>query len=160
MTPALFLPDLLATPVLAAILALITRYDLRSHRIPDALSLPLLAAGLLLAWLRAGGLPWPELAGAAAGYGVFAAIGAVFYRLRGVDGLGLGDAKLLGAAGAWLGWEALPALVLIASLGALLAAKIAARDRDHRLAFGPWLSAAFLLLWLLRLSGPLSGGAL
>ena len=87
--------------------------------------------------------------GAGAGYGVFAIMGAAHFRATGREGLGLGDAKLLGAAGAWLGWYDLPLLVALAALGALA---FAALFRHRRVAFGPWLAGAFWALWVLRIS--------
>lgn len=137
----------------ATLLAILV-IDLRHRRIPDLLSLPLIAAGLGLALIRVSGVTATDsVIGAAAGYLIFAAIGSAFFRLRGVEGLGLGDAKLLAAAGAWLGWQMLPAVVLLAALGGL--AQVAVRAALARgapiapsLAFGPWLAAAFFLLWV------------
>ena len=144
--------DLLATPVLAVMLAALVAFDVRERRLPDALTLPLALVGLALATARTGGAPWPEMAGAAAGFVAFWAIGAAHHRWRGVEGLGLGDAKLLAAAGAWLGWRDLPWLVLAATLGAL-AWTLMTRPARRDLAFGPWLATALLGLWVLRLAG-------
>jgi leader peptidase (prepilin peptidase)/N-methyltransferase len=71
--------------------------------------------------------------------------------------LGLGDAKLLAAAGAWLGWPALPGLVAAAAAGALAVALARAALGERlaaatRIAFGPYLALA---LWLFWLYGPL-----
>lgn len=142
--------DLAATPILAAMLWAIARIDAVEFRIPDALSLPLVVLGLGLGALRVGGLPMSEMIGAVLGYGVFAGLGAWLYRRRGEEALGLGDAKLLAAGGAWLGWAALPWLVLLAAGGALV---WAALRGQRRLAFGPWLAAAFFALWVLFLTG-------
>ncbi|MBO9670301.1 MAG: prepilin peptidase [Sphingobium sp.] len=94
--------------------------DARHMWLPDALTLPLAALGLTLGdWI----LPAPFLdrvIGAAAGAVLFALLAFAYRRLRGRDGLGLGDAKLLGAIGAWMGWQALPFVLLIASAAALL----------------------------------------
>lgn len=145
----------LVTAGLVATLARIAWIDVRAFRIPDRLSLPLVAAGIAVAlWLPVRPLT-DHLAGAVAGYAVFAVIGAWYFRRRGIDGLGLGDAKLLAAAGAWLGWQALPWVVLAASLGGLaqVLARPAARRRDP-VAFGPWLALAFALVWTAtRLTG-------
>jgi leader peptidase (prepilin peptidase)/N-methyltransferase len=142
--------DFLATPVLIALLAALTCIDLRERRLPDRLTLPLLGLGLALAARRTNGLPIAELAGAGVGFLLFWALGEAHYRLRGVEGLGLGDAKLLAAGGAWLGWRDLPVLILVAALGGLAAA-MWGRGRRREIAFGPWLALAFAILWLLRL---------
>ncbi|WP_072297814.1 A24 family peptidase [Paracoccus sp. SM22M-07] len=142
---------------LAATLLAIAITDIRFRRIPDILSLPLIIGGLALAaWDVHSGAPFRVLGdraiGAASGYLIFAAIGGVFFRLRGHEGLGLGDAKLLGAAGAWLGWQMLPVLVLIAALGGLTQVAVQtllSRNTDGTLAFGPWLAASFFLLWII-----------
>jgi leader peptidase (prepilin peptidase)/N-methyltransferase len=91
--------------------------------------------------------------GAAAGYLVFRAVAMAYRAWRGRDGLGGGDAKLLAAAGAWLGWQALPAVVLEASLAGIAAALVA-RVLGRRivattvLPFGPFIAAAIWLVWL------------
>lgn len=141
---------LVLTPFLAGTLLSLALIDLRERRLPDALTLPLALVGFIVSAWRAGGVPVPELVGAFAGFLVFWALGELYYQLRGAEGLGLGDAKLLGAAGAWLGWRDLPVLVLIAALGALVATLIHRPDRRD-IAFGPWLAATFLGLWLARL---------
>ena len=137
---------------LGLVLAAIARVDLRSLRIPDRLSLPLLASGLVLGFvcqLVPGRMPGDHLIGALAGYLLFAAIGAGFYRWRQVEGLGLGDAKLFAASGAWLGWQGLPPVLLIAALGGLGQAMLRAAPQRHRpLAFGPWIAVGFFALWL------------
>lgn len=152
--------DILLTPVLAAMLLALALIDRRERRLPDRLTLPLIALGLALAARRAGVVPMPELVGAGAGFAAFWVIGEVHYRLRGIEGLGLGDAKLLAAAGAWLGWRDLPLLMLLATLSALaivaLTHLVRRSSTSHEpptreIAFGPWLCAAFMALWLVRL---------
>ena len=121
--------------------------DLRSLRIPDMMSLPLLAVGLSLAWIGSLTTFADHLIGAGVGFLVLALFGEIFFRLRGREGLGLGDAKLFGAAGAWLGWQALPLVLLVAAVGGLVWA-LAQRQRE--IAFGPWLALGF---WLVLISG-------
>ena len=81
----------------------------------------------------------------------------VYRRLRGREGLGGGDAKLLAAAGAWIGASGLPSVLFGAAVAALLAAAalaLAGREmrRDTALPFGPFLALATWLVWLF---GPL-----
>ena len=134
------------TVLLTLVLGAIAIIDLRQFRIPDALSLPLALCGMLVAWLLPI-LPWQNhLIGAVAGFALFAVIGEVYFRHTGTEGLGLGDAKLFGAAGAWLGWQALPSVLLIAAVGGLVFALL--RGRHLRVAFGPWLALGLWLVWL------------
>ncbi len=139
----------MASLFLAGTLLAIAVIDLRTYRIPDALSLPLLCVGLLLAWFEPEARPWDHALGAVLGYGSLALFGEIYFRLRHREGLGLGDAKLFGAAGAWLGWQALPLVLAIASAGALVFALVTLRwRRDPRLAFGPWLAFGFWIGWI------------
>ncbi len=96
--------------------------------LPDALTLPLVLAGLAATvWLEPEAVTDHAVA-AALGYGAVTALAAVYRRLRHREGIGTGDAKLLAALGAWTGLEALPWVVMGAALaGLLLAAAMAAR---------------------------------
>jgi leader peptidase (prepilin peptidase)/N-methyltransferase len=147
--------------VLAWGLLALAAVDVAVFRLPDALTLPLTGLGLLLAWLLPAADGWPDhLAGSVAGYGFLALFAWGFRRLRGHDGLGLGDAKLMAVAGAWLGWRALPSVLVIGCLGGLLwwlGARILARGKAHdpRIPFGAPLCAAIWLVWLY---GPLQIG--
>jgi leader peptidase (prepilin peptidase)/N-methyltransferase len=128
--------------------------DAREFVLPDSLVLPLIPAGLLVAWAMDAGLVGGHALGALAGFAAFAAIAAVYRRARGREGLGLGDAKLLAAAGAWLGWQALPSVVVIAAASGLALALATALGGGKlawtsRIAFGPHLALAFWLVWLL-----------
>ena len=132
--------------------------DARTLRLPNTLTLPLLAAGLAATFALPGAPIADHLAGAVAGYGILAAIGWGFWRLRGEEGLGLGDAKLLAAGGAWLGWRPLPSVLIVACGLALawIAVRVATRGRGAlraRTAFGPPLCAAIWIVWL---HGPLA----
>ena len=123
--------------------------DWRCLRLPDPLTLPLLLLGLAAcAWLDPEDLGG-HAAGAVAGYAGFRLVSLCYRRLRGRDGLGAGDAKLLAAGGAWLGIAALPMLVLLAALATLAAALIGGRRRaDAAVPFGPGLAAAIWGMWL------------
>lgn len=117
----LVLPPAAPSPVLAAlalILWSLALLDVRYLWLPDRITLPLLLAGLAAAWPDRDQVLEAAI-GAVAGGGVFYAVHRGFRALRGYDGLGLGDVKLLAALGAWVGAPALAWLVLLASLSAL-----------------------------------------
>lgn len=142
---------LAASLILAAFLAAIVWFDARSFRIPDWLSLPLIALGLGAAWLfRPEMIAW-HLAGAAAGYLLIRGLGVLYLRMRGTDGIGLGDAKLLAAAGAWLGLAALPLVLLIASLAGLIAVYVlrwlGRADARAPVPFGPFIALGIWVVW-------------
>ncbi len=137
-------------------LAAISIIDWRSQRIPDRLSLPLIAAGLAWSFWFGEKAPSAYAIGAGVGYASLAGFGWLYFRLRGHEGLGLGDAKLFAAGGAWLGWQALPPILLVASIGGILYAVAGALGKAspaRRIAFGPWLSLAIWLIWVARLLG-------
>ncbi|MHB8528960.1 MAG: prepilin peptidase [Caulobacteraceae bacterium] len=142
--------------ILGWTLVLLAMIDVVCLRLPDLVTLPLIAVGLLVAILLPGRTLASHLLGAAVGYLFLALMGWAFLRFRRVEGMGLGDAKLLGAAGAWLGWRPLPSLVLIACALAVggIAVRLALRRGDLRdpIPFGPPLA---LSIWLVWLYGPL-----
>jgi leader peptidase (prepilin peptidase)/N-methyltransferase len=128
--------------------------DARHWLLPDALTLPLVIAGLGAALaFDPGGLTDRAL-GAVIGYLALRLVALLYRKFRGRDGLGEGDAKLLAAAGAWVGASGLPQVVLIAELAGLVAAA-GARLAGVRLSatsalpFGPFLALATWLVWLL-----------
>jgi leader peptidase (prepilin peptidase) / N-methyltransferase len=154
--------------VLGAGLALVTLaiavIDARRFIIPDELTV----AALALAIANAGLDAWPDgwstvlenvgaalLRGAVLALG-FLALRALYHRLRGREGIGLGDVKLAGVAGAWLGWATIPVAIEIAALAALAVyvARQLAGGRvmraTARLPFGLFLAPAIWLGWLLE----------
>lgn len=142
----------LATLVLATLLAIATAIDIRTQRIPDIINASIVASGLAATLALERALA-DALMGAAIGYLALAAVKWGFRRVRGYEGIGLGDAKLLAGAGAWLGWAPLPFVVLIgAALGLAFVAVDRLRGGDasptRRIAFGPFLAAATLAAWL------------
>ena len=127
--------------------------DWREFVLPDSITLPLIPSGLAVAWAVDPGLLTGHALGALAGFASLAAIASAYRLARGREGLGLGDAKLLAAAGAWLGWQALPSVALIAAACGLALALATALGRGKlawtsRIAFGPHLALAFWLVWL------------
>jgi leader peptidase (prepilin peptidase) / N-methyltransferase len=144
--------------VLGWALILLACVDVLALRLPDLATLPLVAAGL--AW----GLQWREppladrLIGAAAGWLALTVVGWLFARLRGREGLGAGDAKLLAAAGAWLGWRALPGVVLIGCAAGFAWVAVAVPLKGKRalaepLPFGLPLCIGIWIVWLMQTAG-------
>jgi leader peptidase (prepilin peptidase)/N-methyltransferase len=142
-----------ASLVLGWTLVCLAAIDAVVMRLPDVLTVPLIAAGLAVSLALPGAPIAEHLAGAAVGYGVLAALAWAWRRWRRIDGIGLGDAKLLAAAGAWLGWRPLPQVVMIAcalALAWIAIVAIARRAplRGARIAFGLPLSLAMWIVWL------------
>jgi len=141
-------PAGLAACVLLWMLTALTFIDIDTQLLPDNLTLPLLWAGLLANLL--GAVPEVSLRdaviGAIAGYLTLWVVYWLFKLIRGKEGMGYGDFKLLAALGAWLGWKALPLIILLASaVGAIVGIGLVVfKGRDHQipLAFGPYLAVA------------------
>lgn len=137
---------------LAATLLALSWIDVRRFVLPDSLTLPLILAGLAGGgWTSPAALP-AHAAGAAAGYLFFRLIAALYRRLRHRDGLGQGDAKLAAAAGAWVTWEGLPSVILLAAAAGLLVVTVLAlvhRRFDVRtpIPFGPCLALGLWVTW-------------
>jgi leader peptidase (prepilin peptidase) / N-methyltransferase len=127
--------------------------DLRRWLLPDALTLPLIVAGLALAAVFAREQLLDRALGAVLGYLGLRAIALTYRALRRREGLGQGDAKLLAAAGGWVGASALPQVIFGAALSALVTV-VALRLAGVRLGahsalpFGPFLAVATWLIWL------------
>ncbi len=127
--------------------------DCNTMTLPDALTLPLIPAGLLATWwLDAEALTEHALA-AALGYTALRGVALLYRRLRGRDGMGEGDAKLLAALGAWVGLADLPTVLLGAALAGLAWALLlrlrgVALTASTALPFGPFLALSgwFVLL--------------
>jgi leader peptidase (prepilin peptidase)/N-methyltransferase len=136
-----------ACVLLWALLAL-TFIDFDTQLLPDNITLPLLWAGLLVntAGLMPGVTLRDAVIGAVAGYLALWTVYWLFKLIRGKEGMGYGDFKLLAALGAWLGWQMLPLIVLLSSLvGAVIGIGLVVfKGRDHQvpLAFGPFLAIA------------------
>ena len=130
--------------------------DARDSILPDVLTLPLLATGLVATYFIAPAALGHHAAGAVAGFAVIALVGFAYRRIRGRDGIGLGEAKLMAAAGAWVSWSGLPGVILIAALTGIAAVLVAAlmgrRDLAARLPFGPHIALGTWIIWV---HGPL-----
>lgn len=146
--------------------------DWDTQLLPDDLTIPLVWGGLVSAYLGFGFVPFPDAFwGAIAGYGILWMVFWIFYFIFKKEGMGYGDFKLLSALGAWLGWGALPAILLIASLAGLIygvvrfltgwsspseqidtSGNVSTESEAHRwsrpLPFGPFLIMAAWLVWI------------
>lgn len=139
--------------VLYALLWLLALNDWLSFRLPNLLIAGLFAFGAAYVVLVSTADPLNHLIGAAVGLVILPLINFIYKKLRGKDGIGLGDAKLLACAGLWLGWAALPFVLLIASVSGLVYAIASAAggkqlNANVRLPFGAFLCLAIWLLWL------------
>lgn len=139
----------LASLLFAYLLIALTFIDFDTQLLPDDLTLPLLWAGLLIN-LNGVFVPLHDaVIGAAAGYLALWLVYKGFKLATGKEGMGYGDFKLLAALGAWLGWTALPSVILLSSaLGAVIGIGLivfAKRDREQAIPFGPYLALAGLI---------------
>lgn len=115
-----------------AALLLITFIDLDHLFIPDEVSLPGIAVGLAVSLLP-GGVGFPDaLGGMLLGGGGLWALAASYERLTGVEGMGFGDVKLLAMIGAFVGWQGIPIVLLVASITGTLAGLLVIFSRRGR----------------------------
>ncbi len=132
--------------------------DFRHFELPNRMTLGLALLGLASVAVLARGQLIHSAVGAALGFALLALVGAAYARIRGREGLGLGDAKLLGAGGAWIGWQGLASAVFLGALAGCLWVG-AMWLRGHRpsgataIPFGPFLA---LGIWIVFLMGPLA----
>jgi leader peptidase (prepilin peptidase)/N-methyltransferase len=127
--------------------------DLDTQLLPDSITLPLLWLGLLFnLWGVYADLS-TAVVGAMAGYLALWSVFWLFKLATGKEGMGYGDFKLLAALGAWLGWQMLPAIILLSSVvGAVVGVSlivVARHGRNIPIPFGPYLAAAgaIALFW-------------
>jgi leader peptidase (prepilin peptidase)/N-methyltransferase len=129
--------------------------DARTFRLPDVLTLPLIVAGFAEAgWWEPAALLDRAL-GAVVAFAALWLLSFTYRRLRGREGLGLGDAKLLAAGGAWVGLSDVPFVMFTGAVLALLyAATLRLRGESvsatTRLPFGPFLAVSIWIGWVLR----------
>jgi leader peptidase (prepilin peptidase)/N-methyltransferase len=139
-------PKGLAACVMLWTLLALALIDADTQYLPDDLTLPLLWAGLIANLFGLFAPLASAVIGAVAGYLSLWVVYWAFKLIRGKEGMGYGDFKLLAAIGAWLGWKMLPLVILLSSVaGAIIGiALIAFRGRDHTvpLPFGPYLAIA------------------
>ena len=152
----------LAALVFTWALVALTVIDLDHQILPDVITLPLLWLGLLLSLAWSAGMtppipvdPRSAIIGAAAGYLSLWLVYWAFKLATGKEGMGYGDFKLLGAFGAWMGWQMLPLVILLSAFtGAVVGVALIVlrgRDRNVPIPFGPFLAAAG---WIALVWGP------
>jgi leader peptidase (prepilin peptidase)/N-methyltransferase len=145
---------------LSCALVVISLIDFDYQIIPDSIALPLLWVGLVMSLFHplAGAdtlfiAPQDAIVGAVAGYLSLWTVYQLFKLITGKEGMGHGDFKLLGALGAWLGWQVLPTIILMSAVvGAIIGIGLIVfrgRDRQIPIPFGPYLAAAgwIAMLW-------------
>ena len=148
-----------AALLLTWMLIALSGIDIDHQLLPDNMTLPLMWLGLLLSLaptVASIGLPVDprsSIIGAVAGYLSLWSVYHAFRLLTGKEGMGYGDFKLFAALGAWLGWQKLlPIILLAAFTGAvigILMIVLRGRDRNIPIPFGPYLAAAgwVALMW-------------
>jgi leader peptidase (prepilin peptidase)/N-methyltransferase len=134
-------------------LVALTFIDFDHQLLPDSITLPFLWLGLAFNLFATYTDSASSLIGAMAGYAALWSVYHVFKLLTGKEGMGYGDFKLLAMLGAWMGWQALPAVILISSLvGAIVGIALIllrGHDRNIPIPFGPYIATAgwITLLW-------------
>jgi len=157
--------DLLVfTAAFGWLLLALANTDFRTRLLPDLLNAALLMLGAAMVILARREDWLIHAAGAGLGFAVLWMVETAYRRLRGRDGLGRGDAKLLGAIGLWVGAAALPPVLLIASMSGIAAA-VAQAWRSKApigaataIAFGPWIALGGFTVWLLQFPAPYLAG--
>ncbi|MGA2550784.1 MAG: A24 family peptidase [Burkholderiaceae bacterium] len=144
-------PKLADAMLILALCVAMTLIDADTMLLPDALTQTLVWSGILVSASGFGFVALaPSVIGAAAGYGAFWMIGTLFRLLRGMEGMGAGDYKLLAGLGAWFGWSALlPIVLLSAGVGSLVGITLMLLGRATaltRLPFGVYLAPAGALM--------------
>ncbi|WP_029724452.1 prepilin peptidase [Sphingomonas sp. UNC305MFCol5.2] len=146
-------PGGVAGAVFGWLLLALAALDLAAFWLPNLLTGSLAAAGLATGALGIPPAMDARLIGGIGGYAALAAVAAAYRLIRGRQGLGGGDPKLFGAIGCWLGWQALPMVLLAgASIGLAAVLGFVSAGRKvtgtDRMPFGVMLAAAAWLVWL------------
>ena len=149
----------LAGAVFGWLLLTLAALDVAAWWLPDRLTGTLALAGLASGLAGIEPVLQDRLIGGVAGFGALWLIGAGYKLVRGREGLGGGDPKLLGAIGLWVGWAMLPAVLLLAALTGLgfvaVGMVLGRRARmDDKVPFGALLAIAAYPAWLFLLGFP------
>lgn len=144
-----FGPAAMGAMLLVAASIALTGIDFDTQLLPDDITLPLLWTGLAFNYFNVFASLHNAVAGAMLGYLALWSVYWAFKLATGKEGMGYGDFKLLGALGAWFGWQMLPLIILLSSLvGAVVGISLmvfARHGRNVPIPFGPYLAAAGLI---------------
>jgi leader peptidase (prepilin peptidase)/N-methyltransferase len=146
-------PSMVFALLLAFMLSILLAIDSRHMVLPNPLNFLLAVSGLLASWLLQDGEILERLLAVALGFSVLALVSSAYRRIRNRDGLGLGDAKLLGALGAWVGLGGLASVLFIGALAGLgfalcRAMVMGTPSLRRKLPFGPFLAISGWMVWL------------
>ncbi len=123
--------------------------DIKTQLLPDNLTLPLLWLGIMANYSALFTTLESAVLGAILGYLFFWSIYQIHRLLTGKQGMGYGDFKLIAAIGAWVGWELLPMVIFLSSIGGLLFGLVAILLKHYHynspIPFGPFLTGAGLI---------------
>jgi leader peptidase (prepilin peptidase) / N-methyltransferase len=137
--------------VLATALVVLFMIDLEHQILPNVITLPGIVVGFLFSLIAPPG-PVASLIGIAVGAGILYAIAAGYFMIRGEEGMGMGDVKMLAMLGAFLGWRAvLLTLVLSSFAGAVIGVLLMVSSRGnmrYALPFGTFLAIAAMIAML------------
>ncbi|NWF35950.1 prepilin peptidase [Mariprofundus sp. KV] len=141
------IPILLVAITLFFLLWILTLIDLETGLLPNALTFPGIALGLLFSWWIG---DWQAaLIGALVGYWLFWLVARLFLLITGREGMGYGDFKLLAMLGAFMGWQALPFIILTSSVTGVVIGSIflllSRRGMRAEIPFGPYLAVAGMI---------------
>ncbi|MFT4520371.1 MAG: leader peptidase (prepilin peptidase)/N-methyltransferase [Halioglobus sp.] len=146
-------PELLGAVLLTWALIALTMIDVDHQLLPDDITLPLMWLGLTFNLFGIYTTLFDAVVGAMAGYLSLWSIYWAFKIITGKEGMGYGDFKLLAALGAWMGWQALPMIILLSSVvgivGGVTLMVLKGRGKEVPIPFGPYLAMAgwIALLW-------------
>ncbi len=144
----------------AVLLALASMIDWKHGKIPDLVNLMILAFGLLMVVRIASADWWHHLIGGIVGYASIRIIEIVYRKTKKQEGIGRGDAKMIGVTGIWVAWSGLPILLLIASLSGIVCVLISSIAQgkklnqlfDQKFAFAPAIALGAWSTWFYLLS--------
>ena len=124
--------------------------DARTMRIPDVLNASILVTGIGAVFVLKHMPLWWAATSILGGFGSMWGVRTLYCRIRGQQGLGLGDVKLIGASGAWIGLESLSMTILIASVTALVWIGFQQTHVEFRskFPFGPFLALGIWIAWI------------